>query len=147
MLLENKVAVIYGAGGAIGGAVALVFASEGAKVFLAGRTLAKLEVVAHDISSRGGSVEATQVDALDERAVEKHADAVAAKAGGTLLKRLPTLAEVANTAAFMASDRAGAITGAVTNLTCGGLLEAGHRGVNRHEAQLTVARHDKGEKQ
>lgn len=73
MLLENKVAVIYGAGGAIGGAVARVFASEGAKVFLAGRTLAKLEVVAHDISSRGGSVEATQVDALDERAVEGHA--------------------------------------------------------------------------
>ena len=40
MLLENKVAEIYGGGGAIGGAVALAFADEGAKVFLAGRTLA-----------------------------------------------------------------------------------------------------------
>ena len=37
MILKNKVAVIYGAGGAIGGAVARAFAREGAKVFLAGR--------------------------------------------------------------------------------------------------------------
>ena len=37
----------------------------------------------------------------------------------TLLKRLPTLAEVANTAAFLASDKAGAMTGAVANLTGG----------------------------
>jgi 3-oxoacyl-[acyl-carrier protein] reductase len=34
MLLENKVAVIYGAGGPIGGAVARAFAREGASVFL-----------------------------------------------------------------------------------------------------------------
>jgi NAD(P)-dependent dehydrogenase (short-subunit alcohol dehydrogenase family) len=40
-----------------------------------------------------------------------------------LLGRLPTLAEVAETAAFMASDRAGAITGAVINLTCGSLTD------------------------
>ena len=37
----------------------------------------------------------------------------------TLLKRLPTLNEVAKTAAFLASDDAAAITGAVANLTCG----------------------------
>lgn len=43
MLLENKVAVIYGAGGPIGGTVARAFAREGARVFLAGRTQAKLE--------------------------------------------------------------------------------------------------------
>lgn len=42
MLLQSKNAVIYGGGGAIGGAVARAFAREGAKVFLAGRTLAKL---------------------------------------------------------------------------------------------------------
>ena len=40
MLLENRTAVIYGAGGAIGGAVARAFAREGAKVFLSGRRLA-----------------------------------------------------------------------------------------------------------
>ena len=53
MLLENKKAVIYGAGGAIGGAIARAFAREGAKVFLAGRTLAKLDKVAQEISMRG----------------------------------------------------------------------------------------------
>jgi enoyl-[acyl-carrier-protein] reductase (NADH) len=37
------------------------------------------------------------------------------------LPTLPTLAEIAETAAFLASDRAGAITGAVINLTCGSL--------------------------
>ena len=38
MLLEDKNAVIYGAGGSIGGAVAKESAREGARVFLAGRT-------------------------------------------------------------------------------------------------------------
>ena len=48
MLLKDKNAVIYG-GGAVGGVVARAFAREGARVFLAGRTLAKLEHVAADI--------------------------------------------------------------------------------------------------
>ena len=37
----------------------------------------------------------------------------------TLLKRLPTLAEVANTAVFLASDHAASMTGTVVNLTAG----------------------------
>jgi enoyl-[acyl-carrier-protein] reductase (NADH) len=37
------------------------------------------------------------------------------------LGRFPTLAEVAEAAAFMASDRAGAMTATVANLTCGAL--------------------------
>lgn len=65
MLLENKNAVIYGAGGAIGGAVARAFALEGAKVFLAGRTLEKVNLVAKEISSMGGIAETAEVDALD----------------------------------------------------------------------------------
>jgi 3-oxoacyl-[acyl-carrier protein] reductase len=81
MLLEDKNAVIYGAGGAIGGAVARAFAREGASVFLAGRTQAKLEAVAEEIRSAGGVAETAQVDALDEKAVHEHADAVAAAAG------------------------------------------------------------------
>ena len=243
MMLENKTAVIYGTGGAIGGAVARAFVREGAKVFLTGR--------------RPGP-ETAQVDALDERAVEEHLDAVgrvdisfnaigpgpnperkpltalsvdafarpidfytransitataaarrmsaqgsgviltltavpgrlpanliggaaaawgaveafsrslalevgpsgvrvvclrshaipetplieanfatAAQAAGiapaqfralaeqsTLLKRLPTLAEVADTAAFLASDRAGAMTATVTNVSAGGISD------------------------
>jgi 3-oxoacyl-[acyl-carrier protein] reductase len=78
MRLENKTAVIYGGGGAIGGAVARACAREGARVFLAGRTRAKLDAVAGDI---GDAAEIAQVDALDERAVSEHAEAVAAKAG------------------------------------------------------------------
>jgi NAD(P)-dependent dehydrogenase (short-subunit alcohol dehydrogenase family) len=81
MLLENKNAVIYGGGGAIGGAVARVFAREGARVFLAGRTLAKLDAVAGEIRAAGGTAETARVDALDERAVDEHVDAVAASAG------------------------------------------------------------------
>jgi 3-oxoacyl-[acyl-carrier protein] reductase len=81
VLLGNKNAVIYGGGGAIGGAVARAFAREGARVFLAGRTGAKLEEVAEEIRSEGGAVETAEVDALDEKAVDEHADAVAAEAG------------------------------------------------------------------
>ncbi len=81
MLLHEKVSIIYGGGGAIGGAAARVFAREGARVFLAGRTAAKLEAVARDVRAAGGAAETAIVDALDEQAVEKHADAVAAKAG------------------------------------------------------------------
>ena len=82
MLLEGKIAVIYGGGGKVGGAVARAFAREGARVFLAGRTLESLEEVAQEICFAGGVAETARVDALDERAVDEHADAVAEKAGG-----------------------------------------------------------------
>lgn len=82
MLLANKTAVIYGAGGSIGGAVARAFAREGAKVHLAGRTLERLEQVAQEIRAAGGVAHTARVDALDETAVDEHADAVAASAGG-----------------------------------------------------------------
>jgi 3-oxoacyl-[acyl-carrier protein] reductase len=82
VLLENKNAVIYGGAGSVGGSVARAFAREGAKVFIAGRTLATLERVAEEISAAGGEAEAAVVDALDEEAVDEHADAVAERAGG-----------------------------------------------------------------
>jgi 3-oxoacyl-[acyl-carrier protein] reductase len=82
VLLENRNAVIYGGGGSIGGAVARSFAREGARVFLAGRTRAKLMAVADDIRAAGGQAETAAVDALNEEAVDRHADAVAAEAGG-----------------------------------------------------------------
>ena len=81
LLLEKKNAVIYGGGGAIGGAVARVFARDGARVFIAGRTQAKLDAVARDIAAAGGTVETAHVDVFDQQAVERHADAVAATAG------------------------------------------------------------------
>jgi NAD(P)-dependent dehydrogenase (short-subunit alcohol dehydrogenase family) len=81
MLLENKTAIIYGAGGAIGGAVARTFAREGAKVFLSGRTLSKVQRAAREIVAAGGTAEAFQVDALDEEAVESHVAAVVKATG------------------------------------------------------------------
>lgn len=80
-LLQDRNAVIYGAGGAIGGAVARAFAREGARIFLAGRTLATLDRVAEEISTAGGVAETAQVDALDEQAVEKHIGEVVEQAG------------------------------------------------------------------
>jgi NAD(P)-dependent dehydrogenase (short-subunit alcohol dehydrogenase family) len=81
-LLKEKVAVIYGAGGATGGAVARAFASEGAKLFLTGRKLAPVEAVAKDVGSAGGSAEAAEVNALDEQGVDEHLRSVIDKAGG-----------------------------------------------------------------
>jgi NAD(P)-dependent dehydrogenase (short-subunit alcohol dehydrogenase family) len=81
MMLKDKVAVIYGAGGAIGGAVACAFASEGASVFLTGRLRAPVDAVAEDIVSAGGSAEAAEVDALDEQAVDRHLQSVIDQAG------------------------------------------------------------------
>src|SRR5262245_1870544 len=81
MMLENRVAVIYGAGGGIGGAVARAFAREGAKLFLTGPHLTAVEPVAKDVNSVGGAAEAADVDALDERAVDKHLQSVIDNAG------------------------------------------------------------------
>lgn len=81
MLLRNKNAVIYGAGGAIGRAVAHAFAREGAGVFLAGRTLSKLDAVAEEISAAGGMAETAVVDALEVQVIETHAADIVSKAG------------------------------------------------------------------
>ena len=80
-MLEGKNAVLYGGGGAIGGAVARAFARESANVFLAGRTRTKLDEVAEDIRSAGGVAHTAQLDALDEKAVDSYVDAVASEAG------------------------------------------------------------------
>jgi 3-oxoacyl-[acyl-carrier protein] reductase len=81
MLLKDKTAIVYGAGGRIGGAVARAFAREGARVFLAGRTLSKVEAVALEIAAGGGMAEAAVVDALDPQAIERHLDTVVRQAG------------------------------------------------------------------
>jgi NAD(P)-dependent dehydrogenase (short-subunit alcohol dehydrogenase family) len=81
MMLKDKVAVIYGAGGDVSGAVARAFAREGAKLFLSGRSLRKVEAVVAEISRSGGVAEAAQVDALDEQAVDQYVGDVTEKAG------------------------------------------------------------------
>jgi 3-oxoacyl-[acyl-carrier protein] reductase len=82
VLLEERNAIVYGAGGAIGGAIATAFAREGASVHLAGRTLGKLDRAAERIRAAGGEVGTAEVDVLDEGAVDRHAGRIAGSAGG-----------------------------------------------------------------
>lgn len=80
-LLEGKNAIIYGGAGGIGSAVAAAFAQEGARVFLVGRTRATLKDVASKIGAEGGQAEVAVLDALDEQAVDAHAEEVLKRAG------------------------------------------------------------------
>ena len=80
-LLDGKVAVVYGAGGGVGSAVAKAFAREGAAVFLTGRTRSSLDTAARDISKANGTAKVAEVDALDQRSVEGHLRDIIANAG------------------------------------------------------------------
>lgn len=76
MMLTGKNAIVYGAAGPIGTAVAKAFAAEGATVQLVGRTQESLDRVAAEIRDAGGAAETAIVDALDEASVDEHAAAV-----------------------------------------------------------------------
>ena len=80
-MLNGKVAVIYGAAGGVGSAVAKAFAKEGATLFLAGRTESSLNPVAKEISSAGGIADVSKVDALRPESVDAHLQNVVAKSG------------------------------------------------------------------
>ena len=97
-LLTSKTAIIYGAGGSLGSAVARTFAAEGATVHLVGRTREPLERLAAEI---GDAAHLAVLDAM------------------TMLKRRPNPQQIADTAAFLASDRAGALTSQMVNASCG----------------------------
>ena len=81
MMLKNKVAVIYGAAGAVGSAVSRAFAREGAKLFLTGVQESSVAALAKEIVSAGGSAEAAEVNALDDKAIDKHLQSVVDKTG------------------------------------------------------------------
>ena len=81
MLLAEKVAVLYGASGNVGRAVARAFAREGATVFLTGRDRSSLESLAGALASEGGKAEAAVVDAVDEQGIERHLERVMEKTG------------------------------------------------------------------
>ena len=80
--LGGKRAIVFGAGGSIGTAVAKEFATKGAQVFLSGRTKANVDAVAKRIAADGGHAHAAQIDAADGAAVEAYVEAVANDAGG-----------------------------------------------------------------
>jgi NAD(P)-dependent dehydrogenase (short-subunit alcohol dehydrogenase family) len=81
MLLKNKTAVVYGAAGSVGRAMAHAFAREGAHVFLTGRNSARLTSCAAEIIATGGQADIAVVDALDENAVDAHLQQVVEKTG------------------------------------------------------------------
>ena len=80
-MLQGKSAVVFGAGGSIGSAVAKEFAAEGAEVFLAGRTRSNLEPVAKKITEAGGKAHAAVIDALNDGAVNEYIDGIVKQAG------------------------------------------------------------------
>ena len=81
MILQNKNAIIYGARGSIGSAVANALANAGARVFLTGRNLGSVQKVGDEILVSGGSVEANKVDALNENEINSHMSTVVHKVG------------------------------------------------------------------
>ena len=80
-MLQHKNAVIYGAGGSLGGAVAEALAHAGARVFITGRNTGSVQRVGDNILRSGGRVETDQVDALDEKAINRHLEKVLQQAG------------------------------------------------------------------
>ncbi|MCA1922001.1 SDR family NAD(P)-dependent oxidoreductase [Buttiauxella noackiae] len=81
MLLKDKVAVIFGGSGAIGGAVAHVMAREGAHIFLGDRNQEKLNQVADDIRAAGGNIETFNIDVLDEQSTIERTAQLAQQTG------------------------------------------------------------------
>ncbi|WP_433167084.1 SDR family NAD(P)-dependent oxidoreductase [Kribbella sp. CA-247076] len=82
VLLRERTAIVHGAAGAVGSAVARAFAREGAEVHLTGRTSSSLEEVADGIREQGGKARVAVLDVVDREAVERHAGEVAAQGGG-----------------------------------------------------------------
>jgi NAD(P)-dependent dehydrogenase (short-subunit alcohol dehydrogenase family) len=81
MLLQNKNAVIYGAGGSLGGAVAKALAASGARVFLTGPRPGSLQKLAGGIIASGGLADIDEVDALDEKSVQNHLTKIIRESG------------------------------------------------------------------
>jgi 3-oxoacyl-[acyl-carrier protein] reductase len=80
-ILKGKHAVVFGAGGSVGTAVAREFAAEGAEVFLAGRTQSSVEAVTNQITGDGGLAHTQVIDALDDLAVNEYIDGIVKQAG------------------------------------------------------------------
>src|SRR5215469_9197437 len=79
--LKNKHAVVFGAGGSIGAAVASEFAAEGAEVFLSGRTQSNLEAVANQIGEQGGLAQTAVIDTLNDPAVDEYFEGIVKQRG------------------------------------------------------------------
>ena len=117
---------------AVGGLLGHIVSSAGKEVFsrvlaaeLAPRNIRVVCIRPHALTDAPASGSYTNdlfkpAAAADGLSVEEW---VGGLAQSTMLKRSPTLSEVAETAAFLASDRAGAMTGTVANLTSGAIVD------------------------
>ena len=90
--LEGSVALVTGAGGAIGGATAKLLASEKAKILVTDNRLDAAQAVALEIQESGGVAEPFELDVSDQTAVQLAADAAKSAFG-----RLTILVNVAAT--------------------------------------------------
>jgi len=80
-VLNGRHAVVFGAAGSIGSAVAREFAREGAEVFLSGRSKSSVEAVATEIAAKGGRAHAAGIDTLDDAAVSQYIDGIVKQTG------------------------------------------------------------------
>jgi 3-oxoacyl-[acyl-carrier protein] reductase len=80
MTLQNKNAIVYGAGGSLGGAVAKALAAAGATVFLSGYRTESVQKTYNEIIAAGGIAEMDIVDAFDQKAINIHIEKVMQKA-------------------------------------------------------------------
>ncbi len=88
-VLQGKNAVVFGAGGSIGAALAKEFAAEGAQVFLVGRTSSNVEEVAKQIADNGGTGQTAVLNTLNDVAVDEYINGIAKQTGRILLLCLP----------------------------------------------------------
>ncbi|WEX10017.1 SDR family oxidoreductase [Chelativorans sp. AA-79] len=80
--IRNKTALVFGAGGGLGGAIARALAAEGCFVYAADINAEAAGATASEIKASGGEAEAVAWDLADLPAVESNFAAIEAKRGG-----------------------------------------------------------------
>jgi 3-oxoacyl-[acyl-carrier protein] reductase len=79
--LQDRIAILFGAGGEVGAQVADEFARQGARVFLSGRTVDRVQAVADAIADDRAVADVAELDALDDAAVDAYLGRVVAGEG------------------------------------------------------------------